>query len=66
MIIIIKLVIIRKLKNEDRNPHALIVGMQTSSATVENSLEVLNQTRNTDSDSAFILLVLCPKDMVSN
>ena len=31
---------------EKRNPHALLVGMHTGTATVENSMEVLQKVKN--------------------
>ena len=32
---------------EKRNPHALLVGMQTGTATVENSMDVTEKIKNT-------------------
>ena len=44
------------------NPSALLVGMQTGAATVENSMEFPQRTKNgTAFDPAFPLLELYPK-----
>ena len=46
-----------------RNPSTLLVGMQTGAATVENSMEFSQKTKNgTPYDPAIPLLVLYPKN----
>ena len=46
-----------------RNPHALLVGMQTGAATVENSMEVPQEVENRDTlDSAIALQGIYPKN----
>ena len=45
------------------NPSALLVGMQTGEATVENSMEFPQKTNNgTAFDTVIPLLGLCPTD----
>ena len=45
------------------NPSALLVGMQTGEATVENSMEFPQKTKNgTPFDPAILLLGLYPKN----
>ena len=45
------------------NPLALLVGMQTGAATVENSMDSPQKVKNrTTYDLAIALLGICPKD----
>ena len=49
---------------KNRNPCALLVGMQTGAATMENSTEVPQKVKNrTTYDPAITLLAIYPKNI---
>lgn len=46
---------------ENRNPHALLVGVQIGPATMEDSMEVPPKVKNIPYDSAIALMDIYPK-----